>query len=174
MRYGTSKEGIMTAIIGTLNSKAQTTQNVLVNFDKNSLRKMVGDFIKKQIKRMKPDAEMVMWKTSVGEFCIYKESSLDYCFEPIKSKYKHIETKLEFAPKKGKIKTIVIKSRRFVNQDYEGFDECPNCNKKGLLDYTIVRREEKIKVCKKCKDFDKLLDKIEKKLKAEDKDPKKK
>ena len=169
MRYRTSKTGIVTAIIETLDSKAITNMNIIVDTNKNKLRKRVGELITSKIRSMKPDSEMVMWKTSLGEFCIYKESSLDYNFESYKSKYKYIKTYLEFVPKKGKAKQIVIKSKKLVNKDYEGYDECPNCSKEGLLDFTITRGDNKLTVCKKCKDFDKLLTKLEKKLDKEKK-----
>lgn len=166
MKYQTNKHGFVSAIIQTMNKKAVTTSNIIMDKDVNSLRKRVRNFIENQIKKMSIDAEMVLWKTSVGEFCIYKESSLDYDLEPHKSKYKHIETKLEINPIKGDVRSIIINSKKMMNKDYEYYEECHNCNKETLIDYEIVRHGEKIKVCKECYKFDKVLTKLEKQIDA--------
>lgn len=162
MKYLTNKHGFVSATIQTMNRKAITT-NIIMDSNINSLRKRIGNFIQTQIKNMKLNEEMVMWKTSVGEFCIYKESSLDYCLDYNKSKYKYIETKLEINPIKGDVRSIIIKSRKTINPEYEGLEECASCNIKTICNYKAKRWGEIVNICKKCKQFDTILDKLAKK-----------
>lgn len=161
MQYKETKLGYI-AVIETTQPKG-ITQNVILHDNINKLRKLVGNFIVRTLKKIKPDGEMILWQTKIGQFCLFKDRKLDYSFEPYKEKYDYINTKLEFAPKKGEIKTITIKSRRIINKEFEGLEECPNCCEKGLIEYSIKRMGKKILVCKKCQQFDKIIHKIDKK-----------
>ena len=161
MRYVlNNKTKSVCAVIETMDKRAVTTQNVFLDFDIANLRKRVGYFIIKQISKLKSNVGGVGWKTSIGQFFIYKEEHYDDdMFDVWKSKYLHTELILEFAPKQGEIKHTVLQSKKRINPDYEGLEECL-CGTKTFLEYEIIRQGEKIKVCKKCKDFDTIMEKI--------------
>lgn len=167
MQYMKNKKlgGSVTAIIHIHTSKGDEC-NVILDFNIEKLRVRIGNFILKNIKKIRPEGSIIGWKTSIGDFYIYKEFSYDD-WDIWKSKYRYIKTVLEFKPKKGEIMHKLLSKTRSINPECELFDECPNCNKKTLLDYEIVRHGEKLKVCLKCKKFDKLLEKIERKLEKE-------
>ena len=169
MKYRTTKQGIVSTTIESLDNKAITNVSILVDSNIDRLRKRVGKFIIDKIKQMKPDNHMMVgWKTAIGEFWIYKEDNYDVKLDHWKCKYRHTETIMEFTPKEGEQKYIVLKSKKLMNPIYEGLEDCRNCDQENtLIDYTIIRDGKKIKVCKKCKDFDKLLTKIEKKIEME-------
>lgn len=103
------KTGSVMTIIEVHKSNC-TERNVILDFDINQLRKRVGNFITKQRKKIKPDGNLVGWKTSIGDFVIYKE--IEYGnWDLWKCKYKQTKTMLEFVPKKGEIihKTLSVK-----------------------------------------------------------------
>src|SRR3990167_657091 len=163
MKYRTDKRGISMAVVETMNSKAVTTRHLVLDNNIERLRQRIGNFIKKQIKTLKPDVGGLGWETSIGNFFIYKETDYDD-LDIWKSKYKHIKLILEFAPKNGEITHRTLHTTKLINTEYEGLEECATCNTETILDDTIIRQGETLRVCKKCKDFDKLLEKLEKQI----------
>lgn len=169
MKYSINKKnGIVCAIIQIHESNC-TVQNVILDFNIDKLRKRIGNFIKTQIKKIKPEGNMVGWQTSIGDFTIYKELAYDN-WDIWKSKYRYTDTKLEFAPKKGEITHKTLTRRKNINPEYEGLGECEICNKIKILENSVDREGKIFKCCKKCKDFDKLLDKISKEIDAKEQD----
>jgi len=168
MKYTVNKKnGLCIATFESYGSNAITNVNVVVDFDITKLRTRIGNLIKQKIKGLKPDEGGVGWKTSIGDFNIYKETDYDISVDIWKSKYKYIKQVLEIVPKKGEITRRTIGEKKMINPDYEGLDECPSCNKETLLEYQVVRQGEKLLVCKSCKKFDNLLEKISKKIERE-------
>jgi len=168
MQYSVNKKiGTVSAIIDVHTSK-MTEKNIILDFDINQLRKRVGSFIKKQIKKIKPEGNIVGWETSIGDFAIYKQFHYDN-WDIWKSKYRYTETVLEFNPKKGEILHRTISKKKNINPECEEINDCPVCNKKTLLEKSIIRQGEKLKVCNACKKFDNLLIKLEKQIDAEEK-----
>lgn len=172
MKYSVNKKnGLCIATFESYGSNAITNVNIVVDSDITKLRKRVGNLIKQKIKSLRPDEGGVGWKTSIGDFNIYKETDYDD-YDILKSKYKYIKQILEIVPKNGDIKHRTLNEKKLVNPDYGGLEECPVCNKETLLECQVIRQGEKLMVCKACKKFDDLLEKISKKIDAEKKDGK--
>lgn len=172
MKYSVDKKtGMCIATFESYGSNAITNVSIVVDHDITRLRKRMGNLIKQKIKGLRPDEGGVGWKTSIGDFNIYKETDYDD-YDIWKSKYKYIKQILEIVPKKGEITHKTISEKKIINPEYAELDECPVCDKKTLLEYQVIRQGEKLQVCKACKKFDDLLEKISKKIDKEKKNVK--
>lgn len=147
--------------------------NIVVDFSIESLRKRMSKLMKKEMRKLKPNENMISWKTKLGSFCIGQEFEYDDMIYT--SKFRKIMHFVELDKRKlgGEIDTRYFLVREEPNPECEDYEEC-SCGSKKKAMYEVILRDQKELRCIDCKKFHIIISKIEKKLDREKEAKKKK
>lgn len=168
MEYKISKNGVCSCVFEVGSPSKPTNVHFVIDDSVERLRSRLVKLMRTAIKKMKPDHGWVSWSTKIGKFNLYKDWELDEGFyDPWKSKYETLYLTVELETKND-VKHWKYSIKKRINKEYEGLEECPTCNDTTLLEHVVVRQGENLNVCKKCKDFDILIEKISKEIDLED------
>lgn len=147
--------------------KERNNVNMVIDFTVERLRTRLSKLMKKEMKNLRPDGNMLSWKTKLGNFCIYRdfEYSKDHEYD---SPFRNLFLYVELDPRKqGKeVWTKKYFIRKEPNPEFEDYEEC-SCGEHLKAMYRIKIRDNYEMRCIKCKKFNRLMNQISKKLDKE-------